>query len=101
MAWCLTPEEDSAMKALAAARQNAGEPSGQQEEAYFRALFENANEAILVMDPAGDRTLDANPSACRLLGYPYRELLAVPISTIQPEGLAELRHYHSVVTAQQ
>ncbi len=89
------------MKALAEARQNAGEQPGQQEEDYFRALFENANEAILVMDPAGDRILDANPGACRLLGYTYRELLAVPISTLQPEGLDELIHYHSMASVQQ
>ena len=56
--------------------QSAGALPGRREEAYFRALFEHANEAILVLDPVGDRILDANHSACRLLDYAYRELLA-------------------------
>ena len=90
------------MKAIAEPiEQSVGGQTGRREETYFRALFETANDAILVLDPAGDRILDANPSACRLLGYAYRELLAAPISTIQPEGLDELRHDHSTAAAQQ
>ena len=35
----------------------------------FGCAFEANPQAMLVVDPAQDRIVDANPAACRLLGY--------------------------------
>ena len=41
-----------------------------------RALFEGIDDAVFVHDLDG-RILDANPAACRRLGYTREELLAL------------------------
>ncbi len=47
-----------------------------ESEEKYRTLFENATDAILVLDPLGPgKVLSANPAACRLFGYQARELL--------------------------
>lgn len=47
-----------------------------ESEDRFRALFENAMDAIMVTDPSGGgRVLAANPAACRMLGYNLEEFL--------------------------
>jgi PAS domain S-box-containing protein len=43
-------------------------------ESRFRALFENAPEAALVVAVDSGRILDMNPFVCRLLGYTQEEL---------------------------
>jgi PAS domain S-box-containing protein len=53
-------------------------------EARYRTLFECAPYGITISDPAG-RHLDANPSFCRMLGYPRPELLKLePMEVISP-----------------
>ena len=51
----------------------------QQSEAYYRTLFESANDAILVheIDAEGKpgRFIAANPAACERLGYTCEEML--------------------------
>ncbi len=59
-------------------------------EERFRKIFEHSNDAILVVDPENDAILDANPQACSMLGYPYRELRSTPISSIHPHEMPEL-----------
>jgi two-component system, chemotaxis family, sensor kinase Cph1 len=54
-------------------------------------LFEHANEAAYVMDPARDRILAANQAGCAMLGYTRAELLETPISRIHPAELPELQ----------
>jgi formate hydrogenlyase transcriptional activator len=51
----------------------------------FRKIFEFAHDGILVLDPDADAILDANPAACRMLGYSREELLSTPPSTIHPD----------------
>jgi PAS domain S-box-containing protein len=51
-------------------------------EQRFRALIEQAVDAILVVNAQGQIT-EVNPQACRNLGYTPRELLALTISDIQ------------------
>lgn len=58
-----------------------------------RAVFEGSHDAILVIDPDGDRIVDANPRAATLLGYSRDELLRLPVSTVHPEEMARLRAF--------
>jgi len=63
--------------------------SGESDQPY-RILFEHAPDALLVVDRDSGNFVDANPSACRLLGLSYDQLLAstsVDVSAeIQPDG---------------
>ncbi|MFQ5576110.1 MAG: PAS domain S-box protein, partial [Anaerolineae bacterium] len=65
-------------------------------EARYRSLFDSTRDGLYVIDMQG-RYLDANPAACRLLGYSRRELLAMDIfqvragyQTLSPEERAQL-----------
>lgn len=71
--------------------QTPADPSNHPE--FARAVFEAANDAIFVIDPAQDRIVDANPKACALLGYDRRELLNTPISVIHPQEMLELLYF--------
>ncbi len=54
-----------------------------ESEARFRALFETANDAIVVTDPRGPgRVLAANPAACRLFGYTADEFAGLDRATL-------------------
>jgi len=48
-------------------------------------VFEGAPQAMLVVDPAGDRVLDANPAACRLFGYDRETLCATSVTDLHPQ----------------
>ncbi len=49
-----------------------------ESEERFRALFENAMDAIVVTDPAGEGSvLSANPAAWRMFGYSEQEFLRI------------------------
>ncbi|HEX6580833.1 MAG TPA: SpoIIE family protein phosphatase [Actinomycetota bacterium] len=52
--------------------------NGASAEARYRALFESAGDAILIVDREG-LCIDANPRATELLGYERRELLSMPV----------------------
>ena len=54
-------------------------------ESLYRALFEQANEAIFLEDD-NLRIVDANPRACDLLGYGRDELLSARLEDILPAG---------------
>ena len=43
----------------------------------FKALMENVNEAVFVIEPGTGRLLEANPQAAIALGYSIAELLAL------------------------
>ncbi len=64
-----------------------------ESEERFRKIFEHSHDAILVLDPARDTILDANPRACELLGYPREELLSLPISAVHPAEIPRLRAF--------
>ena len=55
------------------------EVSLRQSESQFRALFENALDAVLIADDGG-AYVDANPAACSLLGVSYDEVIGRTIS---------------------
>ncbi len=56
----------------------------QASEAKFRAVIENAAEAILGVDQEG-RIMIANPAASRVFGYSVQELLQTNLSRLIPE----------------
>src|SRR5690606_6425959 len=49
------------------------------DEARFRAVLDQAGEAIFMIDPETGRLIDANATASRMLGYERDELLALSI----------------------
>jgi PAS domain S-box-containing protein len=54
-------------------------------EAIYRALFENSNDAIFLMDVQG-KYLDANQQALNLTGYTRDELIDLPVNALVPPG---------------
>ncbi len=70
-------------------RQRQTQESLRTSEARFRALFENAGDAIHVTNEA-DEIIDANSRICEMLGYSRDELLQLRIPDIQaPEMRGE------------
>ena len=61
-----------------------------ESEAHYRRVFEQCNDSILIIDPANDQIVEANPQASTMLGFSPEELLATPISEIHPHDLADL-----------
>jgi len=58
-------------------------------EREYRTLFENAHDAILVVDPHEQAVLDANHHACQLYGYPRAELLGMALDNLWREPEAD------------
>ena len=58
------------------------EASLEASEQRWAKLFEVTVEALVVVDPGRDEVIDANPAACRLLGYPKEKLLATPVTAL-------------------
>jgi formate hydrogenlyase transcriptional activator len=85
----MTGEEQVQLRASDAAAPDA--------EAWFRTIFEHSNDAILVVHPDADAILDANPRACRMLGYSREELLGLRISNVHPAEMAEFRAFARAV----
>jgi len=53
-------------------------------------VFEGAPQAMLVIDPANDRVLDANPAACRLFGYDREALTQARVTDLHPSQRPDL-----------
>ncbi len=51
----------------------------------FRALIDQSNDAVEVVDPETLQFLDVNETACQELGYPRDELLAMTVFDINPK----------------
>lgn len=51
-------------------------------ETLFQRFFQNAEAAMLLIDPRDGRIVDANPAACGFYGYACDELLALSIGEI-------------------
>jgi PAS domain S-box-containing protein len=65
-----------------------GETIKMNTQSGFRALFEFANEAIIVSNHAG-KIVRANPSAEKLFGYDHDELLGKAIEILIPQKHAQ------------
>ena len=53
--------------------------------AQYQHLFESANDAICVFDPATDLIVEANKAACDIYGFSHDELVGLPLSTLAVE----------------
>ncbi len=64
----------------------------QESEATLRAIYENAQEGIMVASVESRRLIMANPAICRMLGYSEAELLTMtPMDLHPPEALPRVR----------
>lgn len=65
-----------------------------ESEERFRALFNQASDSILLLDPRDEKGLiitDANDSACKMHGYAREELIGQPITLLDaPECWARI-----------
>ncbi|MCK4870327.1 MAG: PAS domain S-box protein [Gammaproteobacteria bacterium] len=57
----------------------------EESETRFRAIFERANDAIIVVDLANYQYTFVNPAACKITGYSKRELLQKKIKDMHPK----------------
>ncbi|MEI7481433.1 MAG: PAS domain S-box protein [Elusimicrobiota bacterium] len=62
----------------------------------FRALMENSNDALYVVDPKDGSFLDFNQTACRRLGYSRRALLRMRIFEVQVK-IADSKEWEAFV----
>ncbi|MEA2575068.1 MAG: hypothetical protein QOH93_2366, partial [Chloroflexia bacterium] len=51
-------------------------------ERYYRSLFENAHDAILIFDPDGEIVLDANVQACEMYGFTREDFVGHSLEQI-------------------
>ncbi|MDR3629110.1 MAG: PAS domain S-box protein [Desulfocapsaceae bacterium] len=63
----------------------------QESEKKFRLVFNNANDAIFILNRHG-QILEVNPLACEQLGYTYSELISTPLDHIDTPQEAEQIH---------
>ena len=66
---------------------------GGADEMPFRRVFEHSNDAIFLIDPDLNETLDVNSRACDMLEFRREELLTLPISVIFPQDMARLQAF--------
>lgn len=74
----------------------------QEEQAKFKAIYQDSHVPIWLIDISDGRIVDANPEACKLYGWPYEELITKKLSEISlapPEALNDA--FQQVVTSQQ
>jgi diguanylate cyclase (GGDEF)-like protein/PAS domain S-box-containing protein len=62
----------------------AAEKSLKENEERYRALVENAPEAIVVLDVESNRFIDANENACQLFNLSRKRLLSIGPQAISP-----------------
>jgi len=55
-----------------------------QSEKHYRHLFQQANDAIFVLDPQTENFIDCNQEAERLMGYSRDKLIGAHYSTVIP-----------------
>lgn len=77
---------------------NAGESAREAElslsEEWFRTIFEEANDGIVIADPETRRLRLVNRKACKLLGYTWEKMLTMEVADLftaesRSLGLAE------------
>lgn len=63
-----------------------------QAELRYRLLFQIASEALLILDCASLKIVEANPAAARVLGPVMEELAGAPLQDLlPPDGVAAVR----------
>lgn len=66
----------------------------------YGPAFEHSADAMLVADPYGGAVLDANPAACRLLGYDRAVLRGISMAALHPGQIPSLVVFSEAVLAQ-
>lgn len=61
-----------------------------ESEQKFRAIFDSANDGIIIVNPQTHKFVEANQRICDALGYTREEMLALGVYDIHPR--AELPH---------
>jgi diguanylate cyclase (GGDEF)-like protein/PAS domain S-box-containing protein len=69
-------------------RRQALERELRDSEERYRTYVEHAPEGIFVADSTG-RFVDANPSACAMVGYGHEELVGIHVTDLAPSGQAQ------------
>ncbi|HZB46471.1 MAG TPA: PAS domain S-box protein, partial [Pyrinomonadaceae bacterium] len=77
--------------------QRRAEESLRESEERFRLLFENSRDAIVIADEAGNY-LQANDSACALLGYTREQLLGMNVSDLRTTNSPDAATLYQVYT---
>jgi PAS domain S-box-containing protein len=85
----LLRQELAVSRAVEAERTQA-QTALQESEQRFRKIFDYSNDAIFLIDPEQNLILDANSTACHMLGYSREELLSLNVSTIHPQEMPQL-----------
>ncbi len=75
---------------------HAAERRLRHRETYYRSLFEESHDAILIFSLADQTILDVNPAACHIYGYPREEFIGMQLSAISAQAEQELVHFHSL-----
>jgi len=88
---------ESLSRNSAEAREVAG--SGGPPPEWRDALFDAVYDALLVVDPDCGTILDANATACDLLGYTREELRRLEVADIHPYEMAEIAAFAERVRA--
>ena len=70
-----------------------------ESDAALGRIFEASVQSLLLLDPVADRIIDANPAACRLLGYDRALLRSLRISALHPGQLPALIVFTEAVLA--
>jgi PAS domain S-box-containing protein len=63
----------------------------------FKTIFENSNDAIVMVDVENDRIIDCNPAAANLVGYSREELVSMAPSDLHPHNLSEFIEFAETV----
>ena len=63
-------------------------------EREYRALFENAHDAILIVDPKEQVVVDANRHACDVYGFARAELVGSPVERLWREPASDRARMH-------
>ena len=89
------PSMSDLQKEIARLQQQIAELEARAPEGdvLFRKIFEHSNDAIFLIDPDLNETLDVNTRACDMLEYRREELLTLPISVIFPQDMERLQAF--------
>jgi PAS domain S-box-containing protein len=68
-----------------------------QDPELFPALFERANDAILVFEPVTEVIFEANPKACELYGFTRDELVGRTLKSLTKDVARGERQIHDVL----
>ena len=85
-------ESDGKQIALAIARditeRKAAEDALRDREAQYRSIFNSTTDAFLIFDTDGN-IVEVNPQACKIYGYPHKELIK-----LSGKDIVHPDHYH-------